>query len=952
MGELNIGGGNTNNTYQNQDTSNVSIKHITHTHSANSSKSPTMADQVSTSSSVVDDVVPPPEAPQLDTANPQASKKPLKAKNSDPKVMMNQKVQTKVDNLAPETLAQLSPEHATDPTQIKEEIIFAYDHPDVDVDPKIREMAEQIRDQSAQEVRTAFKLPDSWKPPAPDTAAKDQVIADKNNENFEQLAQTKYDPQTANKIIFLHYNPDAASEMPPEIQDAYNETEDQALAQTAQEEGLPDGWKPPADTLPYNTKISNAYDQAFKQLVMQDPTLTSDEKAELLTLHYSPDTKLPDAEELQSKLSDFNDEAASQVKEQFSLPDDFDPKPNTVEHDADLQGTFMEQFSENMDKVQPPLTQEQKDQLLATNGFNTQNLPPDLKAVFDKLKTTTLQELQQQAGFPPDWQPKKITAPEDATTSKTEDAEGSNVEGSSEGEATDETGAPRIQAVGGKGKKEDNISDTSSSEYVKESGNSSQYDPAIKQSKYYQESMAVAKEIINTYSLSGLEAGILMGDFMKIVSAGLDLTRRSAFAMQASDANAARTLAVGQKDTQVSKTQMQQKQLKEAQDQGKVFFLFDVFKAFPIVGQYWTTVYKFEFWVMDIMTGGLISTLCQLMHVQPPGENPFVTVGWMSKEDAQTMDLVLQILAMVAEMVISAILAQPELVAALLAEMSAEIAEQAIIQAIKQMIKAMIEALVKGLETGAQEGVVAGIKAAGRELSEGMSQVALKDAIKDTADAVGEAVLKAAKEGPEAMKNAAKEAWEDASDSIAKAFSKEGKESLKESGRAAVETVKEVGNKIIDRVMEVADDLARLAEEENSVAVRKLRKAIEKLIEEIETGMKESLNGAKESIKATGKGLAEGSLREWMMMKDLVDAMFGMIQAICQVVIHIRNAKKAKELAHMQAFITHSDATLKVQGKAIEGLIECLEQLAKWVDDINKQEGMYWKQMEIRHISA
>jgi len=365
-------------------------------------------------------------------------------------------------------------------------------------------------------------------------------------------------------------------------------------------------------------------------------------------------------------------------------------------------------------------------------------------------------------------------------------------------------------------------------------------------------------------------------DLMLAISSSLDNMRETLFSCQISQSQGMKTLAKIQEAIQLDKQKVQEiqqaKQLEEqrkatenAHKAGMVIQVLEVATAlfFPginiFLGPTLLTlaataqiitplqglnqdVAKMTLWYIDTMTGGAVNQVAQMLRLGQLTLNPLVAMHVVGKQDAATCDMVCQMVYMVAEMALSIIACQPEMVAALVSKMAANVAEIAGKEAMEVGAKAATEATAKVVarEAGA---------VVGREVAQAIIQNGGKEIGEE---AMKEIVEQAVKAGARVSQNALKEAANAAQESTMALL----KSAKTPAAKAVTKVAMDVGRQTMDSFV-VAEQAADAA-----AAVVKAGGKLAAAQAAAETSLEGVKGLSKAGAKSMGKAIAEAAMAQ------------------------------------------------------------------------------------------
>ncbi|MCE5318285.1 MAG: hypothetical protein LLG04_13115, partial [Parachlamydia sp.] len=527
------------------------------------------------------------------------------------------------------------------------------------------------------------------------------------------------------------------------------------------------------------------FTHTFDELVAKLKELTPRERKELRTLFRFPNAKVPDREKLQEFLKALTQKAQASAKERFGLPDDFKLNHQSHLFKLSMKGGFGNNFQKEVLKKlrNGEINHEQAQKLVASKGTDPAKLPSNLQNVYTQARQTAAKQTADDYGLPDNWQP---------TEESSETASG-ETSATPQETVRNADGTVRVKANTPVQRK--NVQTQQSQPIDPMTAPASHRDQALIQKafNYYEGAISATSKVSAVY-FTGPEQ-MLMGDCMATVSNALSNLRESACAIQVAEARASREISRGQNDAQEEKIRKELKDMMKAPP--KQFFLFKILRVIPIVKQFADKIeqaIKLLLWAVDTILGGAINMITQAIGMEAITENPFLMLGWINEEQAKKMDMALGIIVMVAEMAVSAVLAQPELVMAQVAAMTARLSEagaSTVARVVSQTAERAIgKAVTESAATSAAKSFAnAGVKVATREGIE----IAAREAAQQI---VPEVLQQAAKQGVKVTaKQATKQAISKSIQAQARAFVRKVFEKTKEIAKAEVkQQVKRVQN--------------------------------------------------------------------------------------------------------------------------------------------------------------
>lgn len=743
--------------YGDKDKTNISIKKTTghHTHNVG------QRDMLQASTSVYqEEYVPPVDTPVLDPHDPQASSETPKNPTPKPGAQFRSNFETLLRQLPPSTLKGI----ATTSHEARAMLRFAHANPDVPMDPKVRALLKTLVSQAAQQTREDMNLGSDWQPPEPHTGEFNARISDELNSNFENHLKANFSGAEYKSLRLAYYHPDLQSRLSPELQGYLKDMKQQAYQETQSDMGFPKGWQPPPDSSAIDDIINGHFTNTFDELVAKLKQLSPREQKELKTLFRFPNAKVPDREKLQEFLKELTHQAHASAKKRFGLPDDFNLSHQSHIFKAAIKGGFGNNFQREVLKKlrNGEISHEQAQKLMASKGTDPAKLPSNLQNIYTQARQNAAKQTAQELGLPENWQPTEESS--DTASGETTAANQQQGVRNADGSVRVKPNTP-VQRKGVNAQQSQPIDPLTAPASNRDTG------LAIKAINYYQQAVNTTSKITAVY-FTGPEQ-MLMGDSMLAVSSALDNLRVSTYGVQMAEARAAREVSRGQNDAQEEKIRKELEDMRKPPP--KTFFLFKILRIIPIVNKLADKIegaMKLLLWAVDVILGGAVNMITQAIGMEPITENPFLMMGWINEEEAKKMDMALGILVMVAEMAVSAVLAQPELVMAQVAAMTARLSEagattaaKIVSQVTKQAVTKVTQSTVKSVaESAAKSAVTSGAKVVTRQAIQAAAREAAQQVLPEIAK-------EAAKEGIKVTaKQASKQALNQTLRLQAKAF--------------------------------------------------------------------------------------------------------------------------------------------------------------------------------------
>jgi|GEM_PF-5730728 len=891
------------------------------------SRKDSTSDQMeSLSSSTVEVKVPPADYPTLETPNYTNKSTTPPPSTPDPKTLFNKAFNQALNNadFSKASLGDLSPDEA------KNQIAYALSHPGAKLDPNVTKLFNQIVDQATKQTREGTGN-DSWTyQPQPSQDEISQTYSDHFNSLMNQAKLSKEDQ---NALTYTLNNPSNASNLSEDLQTTYNNLSSQAETQTQQDLGLDSSQNITSDGEAYQNTLNQNYEDNFKELI--NSIKPSEMRGSVLTLFYHPTANVQQKTLAQQYLERYQQQAAAQTANKFNLPAGITLKPDGADgYDALLKDTYPKEFKSALSEyaMKDPSVMQYAKQISGLGpGPQTNLSPPALQAAYNMIRNIAIGKMKQDYGLPPDWTPENS----DLGPVAGEDEEGDGevtTESSSESQETQQawnSASVNSQIVN---KVKYGIPIIGTSDVAPRD-----YSLANNALDYTQDQADGVKYFAQNFLDGSDKISIL--NAMSAVSNGLNNLRETVYACEIRETMASKAIARMQEAIQTDKNRLDEieRQKAEAQAHKKEFAVFKfIEKLLPGVGKLVVNAMKLMLWVVDTCTGGLVSMITQAAGMQPITKNPLLAMGIINKSQAAKMDMAMQIIAMVVEMAISIITAQPELMALLVGRMVAEIAQAGGEVAIKVGIQVAEKAATAAVESGVKEGMQEVVQSS---VKQALKQT-LKDSLADAAKAGGKQGAKYAKYVEDAS-----EEWLD------KAAEKITKKAFEEAEKNAAQDVGKAGAKVATR--EAAEASVETAADQALQQAQANLKALGKISDEMEETYKATLKALiKESRKAFGKEMIGNALPNIMFYNDIIQGLGQVVGHVSEIPQHLKAARAAMELAKIKADVALINNAYQLEQKAGSAILDGVAALGKWIGQINQQQSQFWKKAQIRFIVA
>lgn len=278
------------------------------------------------------------------------------------------------------------------PEQVQALILFAIAHPEAPVSPEIQALAATIIASAEQQTGLSFD--------AASMQSLDLVLAGMQRGAFALALESLDLPAVDKNLLTLAASlPDLAKSLPPELKELLATVMEHVHTEVGLSYGIPEGFQF-SDSAQIESMEGARFDQKVVgqlQDMLEDGKLTSAQFNELRSAYYlGQESSSPVLKELVQQF-----QAAGHLPADYRFPIDKEP------YTAMLDGATFAAFKSNIADVQPPLSAEQQAQLMAALGSPAaqQNLPSDLKATFNAVKSMAIGEVATQYKLPGSWQP-------------------------------------------------------------------------------------------------------------------------------------------------------------------------------------------------------------------------------------------------------------------------------------------------------------------------------------------------------------------------------------------------------------------------------------------------------------------------------------------------------------------------------------------------------------------
>ncbi|MBS4168095.1 type III secretion system translocon subunit SctE [Parachlamydia sp. AcF125] len=402
------------------------------------------------------------------------------------------------------------------------------------VNPQVKVKFDEVVNQAKQQVEQLTKQAPNQSTAQSQAAQQLQDTANQTYENAfkaavkQAVAQMGLPEDEAQQLVaktmFAHAHPEAATGTSGDLA---NQLEKQVGEQVKQELGLSEDWQFSADSSSFDAKLAKDYNSAYNAVISGDfskiqsspdlvktlQNMTPQQLAQLKNAHYNPGSSVT------GNLRDVNAQLESMILgsliSEYGFPDGWKPAVDNSGQNAIIKGAYRAAFAQQVSNYaknqNPPLTQDQIDQIMEAFD-NPEVASPEMTALVSKLKQAAISSIRDQYGLPSDW-----TAPVGATQNTMLDAFSAQV------------GTNAISTA--------------------------------------QEMISNAKTLALDLPNVPMRAEIL--DFMKAISDALTQLQQEIYLIQNQDAIKSKDLGKAELDIQLNKLEKQKEELKKQRESGK-----------------------------------------------------------------------------------------------------------------------------------------------------------------------------------------------------------------------------------------------------------------------------------------------------------------------------------------------------------------------------------------------
>ncbi|MBS4168141.1 type III secretion system translocon subunit SctE [Parachlamydia sp. AcF125] len=293
------------------------------------------------------------------------------------------------------------------------------------VNPQVKTKLDEVVNQAKQQVEQLTKQTPNQSTAQSQAAQQLQDTANQTYENAfkaavkQAVAQMGLPEEEAQqltaKTLFAHAHPEAATQPADELA---SQLEKQVSEQVKQELGLSDDWQFSADSSSFDAQLASDYNAAYDAVISGDfskiqsspdlvktlQNMTPQQLALLKNAHYNPGGSVA------GNLRDVNAQLESMILgnliNEYGFPAGWKPAVDNSSQNAIIKGAYRAAFAQqvsNYSKNQnPPLTQDQIDQIME-DFDNPEVASPEMKALISKLKQAAISSISDQYGLSSDW---------------------------------------------------------------------------------------------------------------------------------------------------------------------------------------------------------------------------------------------------------------------------------------------------------------------------------------------------------------------------------------------------------------------------------------------------------------------------------------------------------------------------------------------------------------------
>lgn len=234
-----------------------------------------------------------------------------------------------------------------------------------------------------------------------------------SNVSFKQMIKDMPE-EDQQKLLFARSHPEA-SNLSPELQAKLKEINAAVTKSVGESVGFGSDWGGvPIDSSYLDLQVMDDFEDSFEnnlRSAVDDGIVTEDQYKKLITMYYMPGAYAGDTD-LQVKFQTFRDAAVGELQQRYGFKSDYRPPVDNSTFTQTTNGAFRAHFKNELNNTSPPLTDAQKDQIMAYyNNPNDPSLPKDptqlavIKTLANAIKGLSTAAVIKEFGLEPTWLP-------------------------------------------------------------------------------------------------------------------------------------------------------------------------------------------------------------------------------------------------------------------------------------------------------------------------------------------------------------------------------------------------------------------------------------------------------------------------------------------------------------------------------------------------------------------
>lgn len=228
---------------------------------------------------------------------------------------------------------------------------------------------------------------------------------------FKQLIKDLPEDEQ-NKLIFAQMNPKSAEGLSPALKELLkniNQSVNKELVLDMVGYGFSPGWAGVTpDSTEYNQAITAEFDAAFEKALSKmvlGEQITPQQALNLRTMHYIPGSFVKD-ETLQRLFSQLEGKVVANLRAKYGADANWTPRADTNYLKAVIDGFFRQNFQEQLNDYQPPLTNAQREEIMnlfANPGMTASS--PEIDKIAKAITTMSINATIKKFGLESTWMP-------------------------------------------------------------------------------------------------------------------------------------------------------------------------------------------------------------------------------------------------------------------------------------------------------------------------------------------------------------------------------------------------------------------------------------------------------------------------------------------------------------------------------------------------------------------